>query len=57
MHRYETAEEMEEWRGKLVPREFCIQPLLHPADTEVQTEAEIKEPESGAVISVDCYGK
>lgn len=57
MHRYETAEEIEEWRGKLVPREFCIQPLLHPADTEVQTEIEIKEPESGAVISVDCYGK
>lgn len=57
MQRYETEEELARWKGRLVPEEFCIQPLLHPADTEIVTEVEIEEPESGAVISVDCYGK
>lgn len=57
MNRYETAAEIEEWKGKLVPREFCVQPLLCPANTEIKAKVEVKEPESGAVISIDCYGK
>lgn len=56
MHRYETEEELAEWKGRLIPQELCVQPLLHPADTTVNAEVEIREPDSGAVISVDCYG-
>lgn len=56
MHRYETEEELAEWNGRLIPQVLCVQPLLHPADTSVDAEVEVRELDSGAVISVDCYG-
>lgn len=55
MRRYETEKELEEWKGRLIPQEFCIQPLLNPVDVSVNAEAEIREPESGAVTLVECY--
>lgn len=57
MRRYETEEELEEWKGRLIPQEFCIQPLLNPVDVSVSAEAEIRESESGAVILVECYAR
>lgn len=55
LQRYETAEETARWRGRLIPKEFCIQPLLCPVNTTAEIEAEVTEPESGAVISAECY--
>ena len=57
MHRLEAEKELAEWRGRLVPKEFCIQPILCPADTQVDAEVEVTEKESGAVIYVECYGR
>lgn len=54
IQRYETEEGILEWKDRLIPREFCIQPLLFPAEL-TDIEAEVVEPESGAVISVECY--
>ena len=42
MHRYETEEELAEWKGRLIPQELCVQPLLHPADATVNAEVEIE---------------
>lgn len=54
MQRYETEEEIAGWRDRLIPKKFCIQPLLYPVDLSEEIEAEVTEPESGAVISVEC---
>lgn len=57
MQRYETEEEIAIWKDRLIPQEFCIQPLLCPADTAAEIEAEVTDPESGAVVLVECYEK
>lgn len=56
MKRYETEEELAEWKGRLIPKGFCIQPLLNPLNSSVDAEVQVIEEESGAVISVECYG-
>lgn len=55
MQRYETEEEIAVWKDRLIPQEFCIQPLLCRADTTADIEVQVIEPESGAVISLECY--
>lgn len=55
IHSYKQAEEIEQWKGRLMPEEFDRQPLLFMTDGEIEeSEAEIEEPESGAVIHVKC---
>lgn len=54
MQRYEAEEEIAEWKGRLIPQKFCVQPLLYPVDMTEEIEVEVIEPESGAVILVEC---
>ncbi len=51
---YETKEELEEWRGRLLWAELDVQPLLCPLNYRGGIEAEVEEPESGAVVKVEC---
>lgn len=53
-HYYEKAEELVTWKGRLVPQEFDLQPLLSPMDYTVSAKANIEEPESESIVAVDC---
>ncbi len=53
-HYYEKAEELVIWKGRLVPQEFDLQPLLSPMDYTVSAKANIEEPESESIVVVDC---
>ncbi len=51
---YETEEELKEWRGRLVWTKLDVQPLLCPLGYRGGIEADVEEPESGAVVNVKC---
>lgn len=51
---YEDPEEVAEWKGKLVPDELDVQPLLYPLDHSKEIKAVIREEETNSLIQVDC---
>ena len=54
---YQEEEDLEAWRGKLVPEDLAIQPILHPVDGRTYAEAEIKDEDTSSVTITQCYGK
>ena len=54
MHFYKEPDEIEVWKDRLIPEIFDLQPLLYPMDDSMEVEAEVEEPESGAVVTVKC---
>lgn len=54
---YETEEELRKWRGRLIWAELDVQPLLYPLNYRGGIEAEAEEPESGAMVKVECCEK
>lgn len=57
LERCETEEELEAWSGRLAWEELDVQPILYPLGTGTEIEAEVEEPESGAVVTVKCREK
>lgn len=51
---YEDPEEVAEWKGKLVPDELDVQPLLYPLDHSKEIKAVIREEETNSLIQVGC---
>ena len=54
---YQEEEDLEAWRGKLVPEDLAIQPILHPVDGQTYAEAEIEDEDTSSVTITQCYGK
>lgn len=53
---YDEKEEIEQWSGKIIPKELAIQPLLFPVDTSIQAEAEVQDESTNSTVLVYCYG-
>ena len=54
---YQEEEDLEAWRGKSVPEDLAIQPILHPVDGQTYAEAEIEDEDTSSVTITQCYGK
>ncbi len=51
---YETPEEIEEWKQKLVPSELDVQPVLYPLDRSKEIKAVTEDPETNSLIRTNC---
>ncbi|HJA67329.1 MAG TPA: ABC transporter permease [Candidatus Mediterraneibacter cottocaccae] len=55
MQWYDTPEEIEQWRQKLVPEELDLQPLLYPLNYSDEIRASVTDERSNSTLTVDCY--
>lgn len=55
-HFYKDEQEVEDWKEKLLPSDLAVQPLLHPADIQIDAEVRVENPQVNAVEEVWCYG-
>lgn len=54
MSYYEEPEEVEEWKQKLTPYDFDVQPLLYPLDHSKDISVEVEDTETNSTIYVSC---
>lgn len=55
MHWYETPEEIEPWKKKMVPVQLDLQPLLYPLDYSGDVRASVTDERSNSTVTVRCY--
>ncbi len=52
---YDSPEEIEQWKQKLIPVRLDLQPLLFPLNYSQKSKAEVKDNETSSTMKVSCY--
>ena len=57
VHFYEEPEEVDQWKGKLIPKAFDVQQILYPTDRSRSAEAVVTDTEAASYVRVKCVLK
>lgn len=54
---YDSSEEIEQWKQKLIPARLDLQPLFSPLNYSQKSKVEIKDNETSSTMIVYCYSR